>query len=122
MPAEAAAPAEAISEKAPAVDEEEPEAPVEGALLAEEPTAAEAPAETALLAPEQLDILVAPVALYPDPLLSQVLMASTYPLEIVYATRWLKANPKVKGEAAIKAAEGTSIMVPLLYSTISASG
>ena len=55
--------------------------------------------------PEEIEALVAPIALYPDSLLSQVLMASTYPLEIVYAARWLKANPNVKGEAAIKAVE-----------------
>jgi hypothetical protein len=36
----------------------------------------------------QLEQLVAPIALYPDPLLSQVLMASTYPLEVVQAARW----------------------------------
>ena len=43
---------------------------------------------------EQLEQLLAPFALYPDPLLAQVLMASAYPLEIVQAARWLKANPK----------------------------
>lgn len=53
--------------------------------------------------PEEIEALVAPIALYPDNLLSQVLMASTYPLEVVYATRWVKANPKVKGEDAVKA-------------------
>ena len=42
---------------------------------------------------EQLDQLVAPIALYPDPLLAQVLMASTYPLEVVEAARWSKQNP-----------------------------
>src|SRR4051794_39180297 len=46
--------------------------------------------------PEQLESLVAPIALYPDPLLAQVLAASTYPLEIVQARRWLTANPKLK--------------------------
>jgi hypothetical protein len=55
--------------------------------------------------PEEIEALVAPIALYPDSLLSQVLMASTYPLEIVHAARWVKANPKVKGDAAIKAVE-----------------
>jgi uncharacterized protein DUF3300 len=52
------------------------------------------------LTAEQLDRLVAPVALYPDPLLSQVLMASTYPLEIVKADRWLKNpdNAALKGD------------------------
>ena len=42
--------------------------------------------------------MAAPIALYPDPLLAQVLMASTYPLEIVQATRFLKDNPNVKGD------------------------
>lgn len=53
--------------------------------------------------PEELEALVAPIALYPDSVLSQVLMASTYPLEIVYATRWVKAHPDLKGDAAVKA-------------------
>jgi hypothetical protein len=54
--------------------------------------------------PEELDSLVAPIALYPDPLLAQVLAASTYPLDIVKANRWLKANPNLKGEELTKAA------------------
>ena len=41
---------------------------------------------------QELDQLLAPIALYPDALLAQVLMASTYPLEIVAAERWVKAN------------------------------
>jgi hypothetical protein len=45
-----------------------------------------------LLPPQQLDNLVAPIALYPDPLLGQVLAASTYPLEIVEAQQWLQQN------------------------------
>ena len=45
-----------------------------------------------LLDAAQLDQLVAPIALYPDPLLAQTLMASTYPLEVVQADRWAKAN------------------------------
>jgi Protein of unknown function (DUF3300) len=53
---------------------------------------------SAPLKPEELDALVAPIALYPDPLLAQVLMASTYPLEVVEAARWSKANPKVTGK------------------------
>ncbi len=55
--------------------------------------------------PEELEALVAPIALYPDSVLSQVLMASTYPLEVVQAARWLKANPTLKGEAAVKAVQ-----------------
>jgi hypothetical protein len=53
--------------------------------------------------PEELDQMLAPVALYPDSLLSQVLMAAGYPLEIVEAARWLKANPTLKGDAAVTA-------------------
>ena len=41
---------------------------------------------------DQLDSLVAPIALYPDPLLSQVLVASTYPLEIIQLQQWLEKN------------------------------
>jgi len=55
--------------------------------------------------PEEIEALVAPIALYPDSVLTQVLMASTYPLEIVQAARWVKANPNVKGDAALKAVE-----------------
>ncbi len=46
----------------------------------------------------ELDALVAPIALYPDPLLSEVLMASAYPLEVVQAERWLQANKNLKGD------------------------
>ncbi len=56
-----------------------------------------------LLKPEQLDALVAPIALYPDTLLAQVLMASTYPLEVVEAERWVQANKNLTG-AGLKAA------------------
>jgi hypothetical protein len=54
------------------------------------------------LSAQELDSLLAPIALYPDSLLSQVLMASTYPLEVVSAARWAKANPDAKGDAALK--------------------
>ncbi len=50
-------------------------------------------------AAEQLEQLVAPIALYPDALLSQILMASTYPLEVVEADRFMKKNPELKGDA-----------------------
>jgi hypothetical protein len=48
---------------------------------------------------EDLDQALAPIALYPDDLLAQILMASTYPLEIVQAARWQSANPNVKDKA-----------------------
>jgi len=50
--------------------------------------------------PEELEQMLSPIALYPDGLLAQVLMASTYPLEIVQAARWVKENPKLKDEEA----------------------
>ncbi|HET7875817.1 MAG TPA: DUF3300 domain-containing protein [Methylomirabilota bacterium] len=48
--------------------------------------------------PEELEQIVAPVALYPDPLLAQILMASTYPLEVAQAARFAKANAQLKGD------------------------
>src|SRR5437660_12702223 len=56
-----------------------------------------------LLKPEQLDALVAPIALYPDALLANMLAASTYPLELVGSDRWVK-TPKVLKGARLKAA------------------
>jgi hypothetical protein len=47
----------------------------------------------------QIEQLVAPIALYPDALVSQILMASTYPLEVVAAARWSQSNPSVTGDA-----------------------
>ena len=76
----------------------------EVALLAQEATQA-APAEPAAekLSPDQLDSLVAPIALYPDPLLAQTLVASTYPLEIIQLQQWLAKNPKLKDKALVDA-------------------
>ena len=54
---------------------------------------------------EELDQLLAPIALYPDSLLAQVLMASTYPLEVVQADRWVKQNESLKGDALTAALE-----------------
>src|SRR5690348_10601366 len=48
---------------------------------------------------EQLDSLVAPIALWPDPLLAQTLAASTYPLEIIQLQQWLAKNPNLKDKA-----------------------
>jgi len=48
--------------------------------------------------PEEIDQLVAPIALHPDALVAQILMASTYPLEVVQAARFVKENPSVKGD------------------------
>jgi hypothetical protein len=62
-------------------------------------------AQQRVFPPEQLDSLVAPIALYPDSLLSQVLVASTYPLELVEANQWLQQNGKLQGTALVQAAQ-----------------
>src|SRR5579862_1423240 len=68
-------------------------------------TQQELPPTQQLLGPDQLDNLVAPIALYPDPLLSQALAASTYPLEIVEAQQWLEENRNLQGQSMIEAAK-----------------
>src|SRR5438477_2487216 len=62
---------------------------------------ANAPAQEAApkIPNDQLDSLVAPIALYPDELLAQILAASTYPLEIIQLEQWLKRNPNLKDKA-----------------------
>src|SRR6516165_3674340 len=55
--------------------------------------------QVTMLPPQELDSLVAPIALYPDPLLAQVLAASTYPLEIIQLQQWLANNPNLKDKA-----------------------
>ncbi len=57
------------------------------------------------LPPDQLDSLVAPIALYPDPLLAQVLAASTYPLELVQLQQWLAKNKNLKDKALVDAVQ-----------------
>ncbi len=54
---------------------------------------------------DELDQLVAPIALYPDSLVAQILAGSTYPAEIVEADRWLQANPDLKGDALAQAVD-----------------
>ena len=71
------------------------------AAPADTTSAAAAPAATAedvVLSPEELEQLVAPIALYPDQLLADVLIAATYPLEVIEADRWAKKNKSLKGE------------------------
>lgn len=57
---------------------------------------------------EQLAQLLAPIALYPDELIAQILMASTYPLEIVMADRWVRQNKDLQGEALARALDQQS--------------
>ena len=58
-----------------------------------------------LLSQPQLETLVAPIALYPDTLLSEILVASTYPLEVVEAEQWLQQNPKLEGRKLMEKAQ-----------------
>jgi hypothetical protein len=72
------------------------------------PTAAPAPAADNRTPPfkkEELEQILAPIALYPDALLAQIFMASTYPLEVVEAARWSKEHPDVKGDAVAGAVQ-----------------
>src|SRR5260370_4636983 len=55
--------------------------------------------QAAKIPPDQLDSLVAPIALYPDPMLAQTLAASTYPLELIQLQQWLAKNPGLKDQA-----------------------
>lgn len=76
------------------------------APLAAVPAAPAAPAERAAYGSAELDRLLAPIALYPDTVLSQVLVASTYPLEVVAAARWSREHRGLRGQAAVDAAAG----------------
>lgn len=82
-----------------------PEAPAQAATPAPEQTQTAVPAPVAktTFTTAQIDQWVAPVALYPDALLSQVLMASTYPANVVQAVQWSRDNPTLQGDAAIQA-------------------
>ena len=85
--------------------------PADGILLpasGESPAAAAAPAQAPQLTPEELNQLVAPIALYPDELVAQVLAASTYPTEIVEAHRWIQEHPELKGEALAQSTDEQS--------------
>ena len=68
------------------------------------PSAA-APEESAKVSNDELEALVAPVALFPDPLLAQVLVASTYPIDVAEAQQWLDKNPNLKGDELAAEAE-----------------
>ena len=82
-----------------------------GALLAQAPAvpASPPPADAAAFTKEQLEQLVAPIALYPDGLLTQTFMAATYPLQIVEAARFMEQNPDLKGDPLNEKAEGVRL-------------
>ena len=89
-------------------------------LLAQTPPSQpEAPPAASRLALQQLESLVAPIALYPDQLLPQVFAAATHPLQVLEAYQWLQQNRRLQGLALINAAEekkwDTSIHVLLVF-------
>jgi len=69
-----------------------------GAFAQAAPSAAQVPLQAAPQTPEQLQQLVAPIALYPDSLVAQILAAATYPDQVVEADRWLQQHTELKGE------------------------
>lgn len=83
----------------------QPPAPVQPAPTAQAAPAA-APQVPVAYTAAQIDQWVAPVALYPDALLSQVLMAATYPANVIQAAQWSRDNPRMQGDAAVQAVAG----------------
>lgn len=81
-----------------------PAAPTASAYRADE-SSAQTPITSAQPSPQELQQLVAPIALYPDSLVAQVLAASTYPAQVVEADRWLQAHPGLKAQEVAKAVD-----------------
>jgi len=93
----------------PATTSQAPGAARTGSTAAsKEPAAAgqEPAAASSTFTAEQLEQIVAPIALHPDALLAQMMMAATYPLEIVEAARWVQKNASLKGTALDEALKG----------------
>jgi hypothetical protein len=85
--------------------------PAAAALTSPQDASTQAPSpsqEAPKLPMDQLESLVAPIALYPDPLLAQMLIASTYPLDVIAAQQWLDKNTNLKGAELEKAVEKQS--------------
>ena len=83
------------------------QAPAPAPAAAPAPPAA-APSNAPKVSAQQLDALTAPIALYPDALLAQVLMATTFPEDVTAAAAWSKQNPKLQGDDAVKAVSATA--------------
>lgn len=103
--------------KEPPAAAQAPTAPVTPAPTTAAPAEAPAPITAAEVtktwSPEALEELLAPVALYPDPVLSQVLIASTNPQEVLDAGNWLLQNTSLKGKALDDAAASAGFTPPL---------
>jgi Protein of unknown function (DUF3300) len=84
---------------------QKPATPTQQATTPTQQPAAPTDQATVKLPPEQLDSLVAPIALYPDPLLTQTLVASTYPLEVIQLKQWLDQHKDLKDKALADAVQ-----------------
>ena len=80
----------------------------EGALAQAGTSGSPSPPQAALQSAEQLQQLVAPIALYPDSLIAQILPAATYPEQVVDAKRWVAQHKELTGESLAKAVDGQS--------------
>ena len=96
-----AAPPLPRAQQAPPAQQPAPPAQQAAPTPAQQPTPAAQPGDNDVqpFKPEELEAIVAPIALYPDPLVAQVLMASTYPLEVIQAARLMKSKPNLKDQA-----------------------
>jgi len=83
---------------------QDPDPQSQPAYQQQQPPAGPTP-EAPRLGPQELGNLVAPIALYPDLLLSEVLAASTYPLELTQAQQWMQQNPNLHGQQLVEAAK-----------------
>lgn len=85
----------AMEPAAPAPVAQQPSTPAPAPIAAPAPADQTAPVVAPTYSAAQIDQWVAPIALYPDSLLSQILMASTYPANVIQAAQWSKDNPKM---------------------------
>ena len=91
-------------QEAAAYQDAQDQAPAQATQQAPPGSSGQAPPYTQQT-PAQLQQLVAPIALYPDSLVAQILAASTFPEQVVEADRWVQANPDLKGDALGKAVD-----------------
>ena len=101
------------SKEQPAQDQAPPAAPAATDPAAAAPSAPPLAATDQTWEPEAMEALLAPIALYPDPVLSQVLLASTNPQEVLDAGNWLVGNPDAEGKALDQAAEEAGFTPPV---------
>ncbi len=91
-----------VKSRTPEVPAPVPATAVAAPVTTPAPEAAPAPEVKTTYTPAQINQWVAPIALYPDALLSQVLMAATYPANVIQAVQWSKDHPSLQGDAAIQ--------------------